>query len=93
MFGGSSVSYRVEPGFGKLLGSVRRDTEADRGGKLAVRVTLDDRVVWEQTLTDRTPRGFEIELGDAARVRFEVSGGGDGEVGDVVRFLRPRFVK
>lgn len=93
MFGGSSVSYRVEPGFGKLLGSVRRGVEADRGGKLVVRIRLEDRVVWEESLTDRTPRGFEIELGDAARVRFEVSGGGDGEVGDVVRFLRPRLVK
>lgn len=93
MFGGSSVSYRVEPGFAKLLGSVRRDPEADRAGKLVVRVALDDRVVWEQELTDRSPQGFEIELRDAARVRFEVSGGGDGEVGDVARFLRSRFVK
>lgn len=93
MVGGSSVTYRAEPGFRKLLGSVHRDPDVAAAGEVSVRITFDDRVVWEQALLDRDPQGFELELGRAARIRFDVLSGSDGDVGDLVRLSHPRLVK
>ncbi len=93
MLGGSSVTYRVEPGFSKFLGSVRRDPRVAVAGEVIVRIRFDDRVVWEQSLRDAEVQGFELPLEKAARIQIEVDTGSDGDVGDQVRVLRPRLVK
>ena len=46
-----------------------------------------------ESLEDADPRGFEIDTNGARRVVLEVTFGGDGDVGDNIRFLSPRLLK
>jgi len=91
----SHIEYRVGEGFQSLVGSVGIDPEVTSGEDCVVRILLDSKVVWEQTLdvADPNPRGFEIPLGGTRRVRLEVSSGDGIELGDTVRFRRPRMLK
>jgi hypothetical protein len=93
MHGGSTIEYRIEPGYQTFAGSVRRDDRVAKASKLTVRIKLDGEPVWEQELKDREPRGFELPLADARRLTLEVDSGDDGTLGDTVRFTRPRFSK
>ncbi|MCP4887531.1 MAG: hypothetical protein GY904_13060 [Planctomycetaceae bacterium] len=92
MVGGSSAEYRVEPGYQLFSGSVRRDSDSE-GGQLIVKLQMDGKVVWEETLEDSEPKGFELPLGEARRLSIEVSSGKDGDLGDRVLFVRPRMLK
>ncbi|MDG2221431.1 MAG: hypothetical protein P8L85_08635 [Rubripirellula sp.] len=92
MVGGSSVEYRVEPGYQLFSGSVRRDSDAG-GGQLMVKLQMDGKVVWEETLVDSEPKGFELPLGEARRLSILVSSGKDGDLGDRVLVVRPRLLK
>lgn len=91
----SHVEYRVGEGFRSLVGSVEIDPEVTSGDRCVVRVSLDSRVVWEQTLAvdDSSPRGFDLPLGGVRRVRFEVVPEAGIELGDTVRLRRPRMLK
>lgn len=89
----SSVEFRVEPGFQTLSGSVGRDSLVAAGGTVVIRVAVDDELKWEQSLVDSDPKGFQIPIGGARRVRLEVLAGDDGDVGDQVRFFKPRLLK
>lgn len=91
----SHVEYRVSDGSQMLLGSVEYDPEVSAGGDCVVRVLLDDQTVWEQTLSvsEQSPRGFELPLNGARRVRLEVDSNGDSDLGDTVRVRQPRMTK
>lgn len=91
----SHVEYRVSEGFQTLVGSVAWAPEVTAGGDCVVRVLLDSKIAWEQTLdvSDPEPRGFELPLGGVRRVRFEVASGNGGDLGDTVRFRQPRMLK
>ncbi|WP_182867241.1 NPCBM/NEW2 domain-containing protein [Rhodopirellula sp. JC639] len=93
MVAGGAAEYRVEPGFQTLAGSVGRDKLVTAGGNVIVRVVVDDNVQWEQTLTESESKGFRIPIAGARRVRLEVTAGTDGDVGDQIRFLKPRLMK
>ena len=90
---GTTVEYRVEPGFSKLLGTVRRAPDVATAGRVGVRVALDEEVAWEQVLNDHDPIGFELDLGRSARIRLEVLPDDDGSLGDRVEWMRLRLVK
>jgi hypothetical protein len=90
---GGGVEYRVEEGFQTLAGSVGRDEAVARGGTVLIRILVDDQLKWEQTLADSAAKGFRIPVTGARRVRLEVLAGKDGDVGDQVRFLKPRLLK
>ncbi len=91
----SHVEYRVSDGSQMLLGSVEYDPEVSAGGSCVVRVLLDAEPVWEQTLdvNDPAPRGFELPLNGARRVRLEVDSNGDSDLGDTVRVRQIRMTK
>ena len=91
--GGSKLEYRLDPNFKKFAGTVVRGRTSGVTGKLTVNVKLDGEVVWSEELPDTQPRGFELETNGARRVLLEVDLGGDGDVGDTILFLRPRFIK
>ncbi len=93
--GEAAVEYRLEEGFTSLQGSAEWDEEVKAGGKCVLRILLDNKVVWEQTfdVTAPEPRGFDLPIGKAKRVRFELKTGSDGDVGDHLRILQPRLVK
>ena len=93
MHGGSTVEYRIEPGYETFAGAVRRDDRVSRASSLTVRIKLDGDPVWEQDLKDAEPRGFELPLANARRLTLEVDSGDDGTLGDTVRFTRPRLLK
>ena len=90
---GGQIDFRVEEGFQTFAGSVGRDAAVAAGGAVVVRLSVDDEVRWEQTLVDSEPKGFRLPVGGARRVRLEVLAGDDGDVGDQVRFLKPRLLK
>ncbi len=56
-------------------------------------IKLDGEVVWTESVTDAEPRGFELDFNKARRIILEVDAGDDGDVGDNIRFLRPRLLK
>lgn len=91
----SHIEYRLTEGFQTLVGSVDYDSQVASGGKCTMRILLDGKSVWEQSLevTDQSTRGFELPINGARRVRFEVAGAGDGDLGDTVRLRQPRIMK
>ncbi len=91
--GGSMTEYRLPPQFKKFAGTIQREHTSGVTGKLTVNIKLDDEVVWSESLEDAEPRGFEIDTNGARRVALEVTLGGDGDVGDNIRFLSPRLLK
>jgi hypothetical protein len=90
---GGFVEFRVDEGFQTLAGSVLRDPDVAQRGNTRVRILVDGEVRWEQAIDDDSPKGFSISVADARRVRLEVDSGGDGDVGDRVRFKKPRLLK
>jgi hypothetical protein len=93
LHGGTEVEYRVDKGFRLFSGSVRRGGAIRNASSVTVRIALDDEVVWENPLPNADPLGFQIELGETRRVRIEVDAGDDGDLGTIVRMVRPRFVQ
>jgi hypothetical protein len=91
--GGSSIEYRIDPGYQTLSGTAQRLASIRDGSKLNVQITLDGQTVWEQELVDAQPRGFELPVGDARRLAIIVNNGDDGDLGDTVRIVRPRLTK
>lgn len=93
MNGVSSISYRVEAGFKTLAGTVRRSAGVKRAGNVTARILVDGKVVWDESLPDAKPRGFELPIDGARRVTLEIDAGQDGDLGDSVRWVRPRMLK
>lgn len=93
LHGGTAVEYRVEKDFRLFSGSVRRSETVKNASSVTVRIAMDGKVVWENSLPNADPLGFELELSDARRVRIEVDGGDDGDLGTIVRMVRPRLVQ
>lgn len=93
MFGGSNIEYRIEPGYRLFAGSVRRDGDDGGASEVTVRLRLDSKVVWEESLKDLEPKGFELPVGEARRLAIEIDSGRDGDLGDRVLILRPRLLK
>ncbi|MGB7326962.1 MAG: hypothetical protein WBD31_18955 [Rubripirellula sp.] len=91
--GGGKVEYRVADGFETISGTVVRSNKTKIASGVTVRVALDGTTVWEESLTDTEPRGFEIPIGAARRVAIEVDCQDDGDLGDMVTILRPRLLK
>jgi len=91
----SFVEYRLDEQFSAVVGSVQFDPSVTAGGNCAMKILLDGKVVWDQTfdVKDPKPRGYELPIGSARRVRFEVTTAGDGDLGDSLRFRQPRLVK
>lgn len=93
MYGDSSVVYRVDPGFERLVGSVQRSPTVDYRSQVTVSIQFDGQTVWTQALSDDATSGFELPLGQARQVELKVETAGDGDLGDTVRFRRPRLLK
>ncbi len=91
--GSGSIAYRVGENYSTLAGMVRRDSSVSKAGDVHIKVMVDDKEVWNETLSDPQPRGFELKVRGARRVRFVADSGSDGDVGDTVRILRPRLLK
>jgi hypothetical protein len=90
---GGAIEYRVDDGFETFAGSVQRDPKVVSGGKVQIKIAVDGEPRWEQTLADNELKGFRIPVSDARRLRLEVLAAGDGDVGDFVRFVKPRLLK
>ena len=93
MTGRSQVEYRAGDDFTMVVGSVRREKVVADAGLVTARVIVDGEVKWEKQVDSSAPYGFQLPLSNARRVKFEVSPGDDGDVGDTVRFVRPRLLK
>ncbi len=93
MVGGSSIEYRIEPGHRILTGSVRRSQNVAKAGEVIVKIELDGKSVWQETLLDAEPRGFELPVEESRRLAIKVDSGKDGDLGDSVRISRPRLLK
>jgi hypothetical protein len=91
----SHAEYRVDDRYSSLVGSAQFDHSVTSGGKCTLRILFDGEVVWDQTFDVETPspRGYELPLGKARRVRFEVKDAGDGDIGDTLKIRQPRLVK
>ncbi|TWT79000.1 NPCBM/NEW2 domain protein [Planctomycetes bacterium CA13] len=93
LYGDSTIEYRIEDGFTTFASGVRRDESVHKATEAVVRVIVDEKKVWEETLRDGTVRGLQIPLSNGRRMRIEVDCGSDGDLGDTIRFLRPRFFR
>jgi hypothetical protein len=91
--GEGMIEYRVEDQFTNLAGAVRRDPSVDKAGDVTVEIFVDDQSVWKEVLTDAQPKGFEVPVDGARRVRFKTDVAADGDLGDKVRITRPRLLK
>ncbi|WP_197136796.1 NPCBM/NEW2 domain-containing protein [Crateriforma conspicua] len=89
----SSLEYRVDPDVSRLVGTVRRHQQVLRGGRVKAKILCDGQPVWEQELTDSSAVGFDVPTADVSRVQLLVDDMGDGDAGDLLRWVRPRLVK
>jgi hypothetical protein len=91
----SHAEYRLGGEYSTLRGSAQFDPVVKVGGKCEMRILLDGKVVWDQVfdIEDPSARGYELPLGSARRLRFEVKTAGDGDLGDTLRIRQPRLVK
>lgn len=93
LYGGTSVQYRVNPGYRRLVGSVSRLKSVASISETVVSIAVDDETIWSNALVGWAPLGFDLPIEDSRRVSVQVSSGQDGDRGSVVRLRRPRLVK
>ena len=91
----SHIEYRVSEGFQRLNGGVELAPEVASGGTCVVRVVLDGKNSWEETLdvVAPKPRGFDLPIDGVRRIRFEVDAATVGDVGDTIVIRQPRMTK
>jgi hypothetical protein len=95
MHADSFVEYRLDETFSTIAGTVQFDPTVTAGGTCSLKILLDGKAVWDQTfdVKDPSPKGYELPIGAAKRVRFDVKSAGDGDLGDTLRLRQPRLVK
>ncbi len=91
--GGGSIEFRVDEGFTHLAGSVRREMSVDKAGEVTVEIFVDEKPVWKESITDTQPKGFDLPIKKARRIKLVARCGDDGDLGDKVRIMRPRLLK
>ena len=91
--GGGLIEYRIDDQMSKLAGVIKRDRSVDQAGDVTVEIFVDDKSVWKESLADTQPKGFELSVEGASRVRIVADSGDDGDVGDRIRITRPRLLK
>lgn len=90
----SERTYRIEPGFQRLVTEIQIDPQVTLGGHCDVSLRLGDEVRWEQRLRLGQPAvAVDLPLGSASRLTIRVDYGEDGDVGDIVHFRSPRLLK
>lgn len=93
----TSLVYRVEPKHKTFVAQIAPASSVASGTGAMVRVYLDDRIVWSETvMPDDAPRGVEIGVDNARRLTLEVDfGDGEarGDTGDIIRFVEPRLLQ
>ena len=87
------LEYRIPDGISRLFGTATIDGLPSAEVSVVVRIVLDGDVAWEQTVTRATPRGIDLELGDARRVRIEIQSADAAAAGGRVKMRRLRFVR
>ncbi|MCC9602423.1 NPCBM/NEW2 domain-containing protein [Stieleria sp. JC731] len=90
---GGEIEYRIESGFENFTGSVSRASESEGKGKIKIQIVVDDEVRWEQDVQDSELAGFQISVAGARRIKLSVQPTNDGDIGDLVRFFKPRLLK
>jgi len=95
MHADSDIQYRLDDRYTTLQGSVSVDPEVVAGGRCELKIWMDDNVAWQQSfdVDALDTKGFELPIGSAKRVRFELKSGDDGDMGDTVRIRQPRLIK
>ncbi len=93
LFGNSSVEYRLDPGYRSFAAEILRDGDVRKATKASVRITMDDKVVWDQSIEGTTSFAADLPLNGARRLKIEVDAADDGDLGDKIRILRPRLLR
>ncbi|GAA5510995.1 NPCBM/NEW2 domain-containing protein [Novipirellula caenicola] len=93
LYGRSAVEYRIDEGFQTFAAGVRRDKSVRNATETTVRVFVDEKMVWEESINDDQPLGFELSVADGQRLKIEVDPGSQGDLGNTIRILRPRLLR
>ncbi|GAA4448881.1 NPCBM/NEW2 domain-containing protein [Novipirellula rosea] len=93
MYGRSTVEYRIDEGFKTFAAGVRRDKSVRKATETTVRVYVDEKMVWEESINNNQPLGFELPVVEGRRLKIEVDPGSQGDLGNTIRILRPRLLR
>ena len=93
MYGRSAVEYRIDEGFKTFAAGVRRDKSVRKATETTVRVFVDEKMVWEESINNSQPLGFELPVAEGRRLKIEVDPGSQGDLGNTIRILRPRLLR
>ncbi|TWU34567.1 NPCBM/NEW2 domain protein [Novipirellula aureliae] len=93
LIGKSSVDYRIEDGYTVFAAGVRRDRQVSKATKSIVRIRLDGKLIWEQSIVGEETFGFELPIDGGNRLTIETDIADDGEIGDIIRILLPRLLR
>lgn len=93
MYGRSAVEYRIDEGFKTFAAGVRRDKSVRKATETTVRVYVDEKMVWEESINNNRPLGFELPIEEGRRLKIEVDPGSQGDLGNTIRILRPRLLR
>ena len=91
---GTRMTYRRPDGASRLVGTVVRSDSVDSATRCQVRIVDGDgEQLWSASLDDDRGQGFDLDVGSVSRVTIEVTGGGDGTLGDRVDLINARFLR
>ncbi len=93
MYGRSTIEYRIDEGFKTFAAGVRRDGSVSKANDAIVRVYVDDKMLWEETVQGDRPLGLELSVAEGSRLKIEVDPGSQGDLGGTIRIVRPRFLR
>jgi hypothetical protein len=92
--GSGSTTYRVPPGFTRLVGAIELRPVGNHFTPCSVSILLENKVIWQQQLSEAgSLESIDLGITPDARVKLEVVANSATPVGDTVIWHELRFVK
>ncbi len=92
--GSGTVTYRIPPGFSRLVGEAELRPAGNRFTPCRVTVRVENKLMWEQRLKEPGQRlTFDIPIQADARLEVSVQADAGFPVGNIVLFRDIRFLK
>lgn len=91
--GRGKVTYRVPQGFQRMVGRIQMRPKGEQFTPSRLIVAIEEKVIWQQELTDRSVYELDLQVQPENRLTFEIASTTNLALGDVVVFQGLKFTK